>query len=150
MSAVTILDERVSQRRTSSRRPTYADQRPNVVMRARLEAYPRARRKAKVNTFQAVVSKTALLVCIAVGTYGASTMSGQVMVEQSRRDGQRALSRTQTAERMETALRARLDDLLRPDVIDAWAKDHGFVPHDIAPSAASPERPAGTLVASRN
>ncbi|HWD38674.1 MAG TPA: hypothetical protein VG944_07480 [Fimbriimonas sp.] len=130
--------------RTQSRGTTA---KPKVVVRARVVSYPQVQRRKKVNRFERVAAKVILFGVVMAASYGASSITGQVMVEKSRRDEIQALARTRTAVHMETALKGHLQDLVNPQVIANWAESHQFVTGAEPKTTDAAKKPASTMVA---
>lgn len=77
---------------------------------------------------------------IAVCVFFASSLFGQVMLENARRDGIRAVQRAKQAAKDQALLRDRVLALTRASAIDAWAEANGFVSPEslaLAPVAAA-------------
>lgn len=87
--------------------------------------------RAKPSFGTIVLSRAMMFACIALGTFLVSSMCGQVMVENSRREGLRAVSRLKEARKAESILRRRLDALTSLASIESWSKAHGYFPPDV-------------------
>jgi hypothetical protein len=106
-----------------------------VTVRAKLVSYPQTRSHAKAHRAEMALFRGLMFCFLTVSAYGVSSIAGQVAVERSRREESKALARTQTAMTMETSLRTQLNELTRPDTIEAWALQNHFV----APGLTSPK-----------
>lgn len=153
MSAIPALDVnlRPAPRTTTLHRPTtireIAPVKPRrETVRVVSDVKTGVRVRIVPSVAERVATRTLILGCIAAISYVASSLTGQVMLEKARHEEIRALVRAESARKMETALRSRLDDILRPDRVEAWALGHGFVPRDAVAAPAS--RPP-TMVAMR-
>ncbi|MBC8066079.1 MAG: hypothetical protein H7Y17_14700 [Chlorobia bacterium] len=83
---------------------------------------------------------------VAVVTFGASSLSGHVMVEKARRDGIHAGQRLKAAKAAQTVLSVKIAEISSSNELVVWAKRNGFVAPDVAPK---PSRKNGVIVASR-
>lgn len=97
--------------------------------------------KAKWRAAERVIVKAIGLGCVAAAGYVGTCLSGHVMLEQARHDQIRAIGRAETARKLETSLRTRLDEILRPDQVEAWALSHGFVARNSAPAPTATSAP---------
>lgn len=126
MSAIPVLKPPVAK---PQRRRRHRVTRPASAPRVQV----RRARKAKARAISGVhVGLFALIACVA---FLASSMLGQVMVENVRRQGLRAGERARDARKAEAILREELDALTSFQSVESWAAQQGFV----APGAvASP------------
>lgn len=83
--------------------------------------------KAKSQAKARIASRSAVFGIIAGIAFMSSSMLGQVMVEQARREGIRSMERAREARKMEALLRTRLDVLTNLTSIEVWAKSHGML-----------------------
>ncbi len=97
----------------------------------RSQSKRRAKSRSRVVTD--VVGGLFLFSVVAFSTYLASSMVGQVMVENARREGIAAQRRANDAKRTEGGLRSRINELTGFTAMETWALGHGFV---------APDRPA--------
>jgi hypothetical protein len=113
------------------------------------EAAPRLRAATRFRkstlTATDVMARALAFSFIAGLSFLASSMGGQVMVEQARRDGISALGRSVEARRAESILRRKVESQASLSSIQSWAESNGF---------HAPEEMAGpsvrrSLVASR-
>jgi len=152
MSSVTAVQEKKATVRSSTITA------PRIVVRTRIvpasrpapgtKAKSKTRAKAEARAKDRLLGKALLFVVLTVSSYAASSLSGQVMVEKTRREGIVASSRAQLAQEKEKTLRTQIDDLLRPSSIESWAMENGFVLND-AP-AIQPKPVTMSLVALRD
>ncbi len=85
-----------------------------------------ARNRAVGQSVQSVAVMSIAFLLIALGAYGFSSLAGQTMMEQARREGIRAQERARQA-RMDVALlRQRVDRLTSMKSIEAWAESRGM------------------------
>jgi hypothetical protein len=82
--------------------------------------------------------------------FGVSSIAGQVMVEQSRREEVKAKTTTLTALREMTSLKSHIAELTRPETILSWANDHEFTNGSSAISEADRMTPVGHLAVTRH
>jgi hypothetical protein len=109
--------------------------------------------KERANAIDLVLGKAIALGIVFSVTYGASSLCGQVLVEQSRRESLRASVRAQTADEQEHQLSASLESITGPKAISDWAAANNFdgPPVLTAPTPAAPtlKSPTSLYVASR-
>jgi hypothetical protein len=77
-----------------------------------------------------ILTRAVLFSCLAAATYLVSSISGQVLLENARRDGIAAQRRASEAKRAEVSLRARINELTGFTNLENWALAHGFVAPD--------------------
>lgn len=92
-----------------------------VVTREQAKAKAQAKPKVKVG------QRLAVFATIAGVAFMCSSLLGQVMVEQARREGIRAMERAREARKMEAVLRSRLDVLTNLTSVEEWAKSKGML-----------------------
>ncbi|AIE88161.1 hypothetical protein [Fimbriimonas ginsengisoli] len=127
----TVIDRPLVQPRRSplprtkpSRRPTVA---PEIRVRARVVSRQKSNAAAQAWGLRAVA-----FLGIFTGTYVASALLGQVMVEGARRQEIAARERASDAARVEAALSDKVFALKSATFIEGWAVAHQFVPPDAA------------------
>ena len=108
---------------------------PATPAKSRRKAVARARAQERI------AGKAIVFMLLAIASFGASSMSGQVMAEKARQDGYQASKRAQAAEDQEKVLQNEIATLLRPATIDEWAANNGFVSADAASKVAAPSQP---------
>ncbi len=99
----------------------------------------RTRSRARSKTAALVLGRTALFMGLSAMTYLVSSLSGQVMLENARRDGIAAQRRAVEARRSEVMLRSRINELTGFSSLEGWAVAHGFVAPD------QPSLPSGDV-----
>lgn len=102
--------------------------REEVRPKVRIEAdiRPKAKARPKASLAASLGFRTFMFAALFGGTYIASSLSGQVLVEHARRAEISAKERAQEARRAEASLRTRVDALTSGEAIEAWAGQHGF------------------------
>lgn len=105
----------------------------------------RTQARARTNVWGSILGGAALFAVVAVATFLASSMAGQVMVEKARREGISAQRRASDARRAEAALRSRISELTGFTAMENWALSHGY----IAPDRPNPTSQEVTRVAQR-
>jgi cell division protein FtsL len=93
---------------------------------------------ARARAKERLVGKAIILMSLTIISFGASSLSGQVMVEKTRQDGYSASKRADFAEQQEKDLQADIEHLLRPATIEQWATENGFVLNDAPLHPAQP------------
>lgn len=96
--------------------------------RTRTRPIPRTRAKSTANH---AVRDSLLNYTLAFGllfglTYGASSLLGQTMMEQARREGLQARERAQTARKDVAVLRQRVERLVGMRSVEQWATVRGY------------------------
>jgi hypothetical protein len=78
-----------------------------------------------VQTIRAILElllvRTAWFLGIGLATYLLSALTAQVLLEKTRMDTIRSTSRAQAAQRLATGVHRRVEAMLRPDRVEAWA-----------------------------
>lgn len=115
--------------------PTY----PNVPVapakpEIRVDVRVRERRRARPNRLAAAVAYAVGFGLLTLVAAGASTLAGQVMMEQARHDNLRAHTRARAAMQDVRSLRGELEAMTSDASVSAWAAAHGFQPADAATS----------------
>ncbi len=83
---------------------------------------------------KSVLAGYTTLFCVVAGlTYLASSLTGQVMVEQARRTGMRSIERAQQAERATRTLQAQVDALVSLSSVQTWAKENAYTASEWIP-----------------
>lgn len=96
------------------------------VGRAGVLTRPQLRTRAQVKARANVAARTFLFMTVAAGSYVAATLSGQVLLEQARRQSLSSQARTTEARQAESVLRHQVDELSSLASIAAWARANGF------------------------
>ncbi len=111
-----------------------------------------------------LLGSIAVFVAVVVATYGISSLFGQVLAEQARRDRIHSQDRMRVAQRAETSFESQMDGAVRLSSVEDWATNHGFVSAAYAGAISMPGQSThnpipkanpihvnqnGTLVASR-
>jgi hypothetical protein len=132
MSAIPVIDIEVRPA------PTARVGARRTVVREIAPAAPRRQVRIKVvpSVAERIAVRAIALGCVVAATYVGSSLGGQVMLEKARHDEIRAIARAESAKKMEDAVQSRIDQVLRPDAIEAWALSHGFVPRNGVVAAA--------------
>ena len=115
--------------------------------RSRPSVTPTRRRQAqtRVNVLPVVAARSVLFGAIAGAVFFASSLTGNVLMENARREGLAATARAREAKREEAAVRRQLDALTGLGAIETWASAHGFQAPD---ALVQPSVRGTTLVAS--
>jgi hypothetical protein len=119
MSTVLISDVERPARRTA----TYARPRPAAYTRQIVRTRSRRRSSSVLSVF---MTKAVALTVVAAAAYGASTLAGQTMMEQARREGLRAQERSRQARMDVGLLRERVARLSSMKTIENWAAMSGM------------------------
>ena len=90
----------------------------------------RSRSKSKAAAASRVLALAMTFVVVSASTYLASSLFGQVMLENARREGIVAQRRATEAKRSEVLLRARINELTGFSNLESWAVSHGFIAPD--------------------
>jgi hypothetical protein len=101
---------------------TRAKSRPQVRIRVDVQE----RRAPQRNAAAEWLARAFMCGAAFVLTYAGSSLGGQVMVENARRQEISARERARDARKAEASLRARVDSLTNPAAVEAWAATHGF------------------------
>jgi hypothetical protein len=133
---------------------------PSVFMEEKMSSVPasrstraqsarRVQTRSKARTAEAaiayVLTRTILFGAVAVSVFFASSMLGQVKMEQARKEGLRVRMRLANATASTDMLRRRVNELIDPIKLNGFATSRGFVrPLSIAPAPGVQEE---TLVA---
>jgi cell division protein FtsL len=139
MSSATAIQEKPN----ATSRPSVV-RTPKIVTTTRIapatlpKSQARARAVARARAKERLVGKAIILMSLTIISFGASSLSGQVMVEKTRQDGYSASKRADFAEQQEKDLQADIEHLLRPATIEQWATENGFVLNDAPLHPAQP------------
>lgn len=96
------------------------------VVRPTFEAAP-AQTQSRPLNWALVRARTTMFVCVAASAMIASTLLGNVMVEQARRDTTEANRLAVAAKRNSASLKNRLDAVTGYEAVSDWANANGFV-----------------------
>ncbi len=87
----------------------------------------RSRPRSRTNVASMILGRLAMFLSLAAITYLVSSLFGQVMLENARREGITSQRRAVEAKRAEVTLRARINELTGFSNLEGWAVAHGFV-----------------------
>ncbi len=128
MSAVPALDIDARARKAEPARPVALYSTAVVhVPRTLVDPVPGIRVRTIPSVVERVVARMACFLGIATAAYIFSALSGQVMLEQVRKEGIQAATRVQTASKLEVLTHRRLESLFNRDRIDGWANENKWV-----------------------
>lgn len=128
MSAIPIeapIVDRPRSRPTTHVRPRPAA-RPEISVRVRIGT----RRRSRIHPLALAVQKSFLFAVVAMVTFSVSSLVGNVLLEQARRDGLSASQRARAARSSESSVRRTLDRQSGVVPAQSWAAANGFVPID--------------------
>jgi hypothetical protein len=106
----------------------------------------RSRAKARMGTM--ILTRTVVFLGITVGAYFGSSISGHIMIDQARRDGNTAHGRFNTAQRALSGLERRVRELKSSNAVETWALANGYEQKELIPGLEAPRE--GTIVAQRD
>lgn len=96
-------------------------------------------------TFQMVAVRLLVFGMIMAVAYGFSSLAGQTMMEQARREGIRSQERARQARMDVSILRQRVDRLTSMKSIDGWALSHGMVQQGAVAQFAKEDKKVASL-----
>lgn len=116
---------------------------PRPVQRPRQRAESPVAARRQSNVMQVVLMRSMLFGLLVAIAYGASSLAGQTIMEQARREGIRSQERARQAKMDVAVLRQRVDRLSSFRAIESWALSHGMTQQN----AVRPFAHEGTKVA---
>lgn len=97
-----------------------------------------------------MATMAAMFLMVSILVYGVSSLFGQVMAEEARRDRIHSQDRMREAQKSQVALQSRMDVAVRLNDVENWATAHGFAnPAFSVPSARSVRVPSVNTTPSR-
>ncbi len=88
---------------------------------------PRATKLEQVKTRERILTRLFVFVSISGATFLASSLVGNVMLEQARSDGKKALRTTLAAQEQQATLQRQVIAMTSGRKIANWARIHGYV-----------------------
>jgi hypothetical protein len=122
---------------------------PNVRTETRPLTRTRAVSKQRKVVGEAILAYSAAFAFLVAATYGASSLAGQTMMEQARREGLHAKERALDARKDVATLRQRVERLVGMRSIDQWASVRGFVTEGALVSTPKTAKPRLTVMNSK-
>lgn len=125
-----LLDKPTTSKVTASprRKPQVKSPLPSTTPDITLKARVYERKRSKPGIGSLVLQKLGLFAVVMGVTYGAASLTGQVMVESARQDRLEAHSRAAEAQKAESLLSVKVDQLSNSATIDAYAMAVNMTP----------------------